>query len=368
VDSGQVVECDVKPRGCNPLTMAVKYLEDCSPNKRLVLDLSRCVNLAVEDDRYRMTTLQDAINSTRKGDFQVFFDLKSAFHHVRLHADSYELMGFKVVDKTGITRYYFYVVLVFGFKIAAQVLGRVLKPVINFFIQNGIPVTLYIDDGLLVGPSKDRVIKRYRFALDVFNKAGLLINLEKSTVPEDASTKVVFLGVFIDTLGMCIHASLQKVKLLREAIAATLRVYGSIPVRSLASLVGKLVALEVAFGPPILVGTRIVSIQISQASDQFGWEKGFVVLSRDLQAALKRVSASLDLWNGHPMRTPASEITLTLVLAFEDPAGTARKIPNRRLFPTQFTMASVASETTVASYGLSGHLRNFSIYSSFITT
>jgi hypothetical protein len=73
VDSGQVVECDVKPRCCNPLSVAVKYLEDGSPKKRMVLDLFRCVNLAVEDDRCRMTTLQDAINSTRKGDFQVFF-------------------------------------------------------------------------------------------------------------------------------------------------------------------------------------------------------------------------------------------------------------------------------------------------------
>jgi hypothetical protein len=359
VDSGQVVKCDVKPRCCNPLSVAVKLLEDGSSKKRLVLDLSRCMNLAVEDDRYRMTTLQDAINSTRKGDFQVVFDLKSAFHHARLHADSYKLMGFKVVDKEGVTRYYVYVVLVFGFKKTAQVLGRVLKPVIIFLIQNGIPVTLYIDDGLLVGPSKDRVMKRYIFALDVFNKGGLLINIEKSMVPEDANTKVMFLGVFIDTMDMCIHASLQKVKLLREAIAATLRVYGSIPVRRLASLVGKLVALEVAFGPPILVGTRMVSIQISQASDQFGWEKGFVVLSKDSQAALRRVSASLDLWYGHPMRTPASEITLTSVLAFKDPAGTVRKIPNRRLCPAQFTMASDASETTVASYGLSGRLRSF---------
>jgi hypothetical protein len=68
--------------------VAIKCLEDGSLKKRLVLDLSRCVNLAAEDDRYCMTTLQDAINSTRKGDFQVVFDLKSAFHHMRLHVDS----------------------------------------------------------------------------------------------------------------------------------------------------------------------------------------------------------------------------------------------------------------------------------------
>jgi hypothetical protein len=119
------------------------------------------------------------------------------------------------------------------------------------------------------------------------------------------------------------------------------------------------VALKVAFGPPILVGTRMVTIQISQASGQFGWEKGFVFLSEDSKAALRRVLVSLDFWNGHPMRTPASEITFTSVLAFEDPAGTVKKIPNRRLCPAQFTMASDASETTVASYGLSGRLRNF---------
>jgi hypothetical protein len=67
------------------------------------------VNLAVKDDRYPMTTLQDAINSTRKVDFQVVFNLKSAFHHVRLNAGSYELMGFKVLDMEGITKYYCYV-------------------------------------------------------------------------------------------------------------------------------------------------------------------------------------------------------------------------------------------------------------------
>jgi hypothetical protein len=231
--------------------------------------------------------------------------------------------------------------------------------VISFLIQNGIPVTLYIDDGLLVGPSKARVIRRYKFALDVFDKAGLLISFEKSSLPEDASTRVEFLGVCIDTERMCVFTSSQKIVDLRAIVAAVLRSRGSVPVRKLASVVGKLVSLEVAFGPAILVGTRIVSIQVSEVSDQFGWERGFVVLSDDSRVALMRVTASLDLWNGHPMRTPASEIALTSVLAFEDPSGTARKLPNRKLFPVQFTMTSDASETTVASYGFNGHLKNF---------
>jgi hypothetical protein len=268
-------------------------------------------------------------------------------------------MGFKVIDEEGTVTYYCYLVLVFSFKVAAQVLGRVLKPVISFLIQNGIPVTLYIDDGLLVGPSKARVIRRYKFALDVFDKAGLLISFKKSSLPEDASTQVEFLGVCIDTIHMCVFASPQKIRDLRAIVATAIRSYGSIPVRKLASVVEKLLLLEVAFGPAILVSTRIMSIQVSEVSDQFGWERGFVVLSDNSRVALRRVSASLDRWNGHPMRTPASEIDLTSVLAFEDPSGTARKIPNRKLFPVQFTMASDASETTVASYGLNGRLKDF---------
>jgi hypothetical protein len=136
------------------------------------------------------------------------------------------------------------------------------------------------------------------------------------TLPEDASTRVEFLGVCIDTLRMCVYASPQKIRDLWEVITVVQRARGSVPVRKLASLVGKLVSLQVAFGPPILVGTRIISIQVSEVSDKFGWERGFLVLSDDSRAALKRVSASLDLWNGHPMRTPASEISLTSVLAF----------------------------------------------------
>jgi hypothetical protein len=121
----------------------------------------------------------------------------------------YELMGFKVTDQNGVVLYYCYIVLVFGFKVAAQVLGRVLKRVISFLIQNGIPVVLYIVDGLLVGPTKARVIRRYKFALNVFDKAGLLISIEKSSVPEEASTRVEFLEVFIDTESMVFFLNLM---------------------------------------------------------------------------------------------------------------------------------------------------------------
>jgi hypothetical protein len=159
--------------------------------------LSRSVKEALEDNVFSMSILQDAINITRKRDNQVIFDLKATFHHIGIHPECYELLGFQVLGRDGVVLYYCFVVLVFGLKIAAQVLGRVMKPVCTFLIQNGIPVGLYIDDGRSTGPTKERRNLRYKFALDVIEKAGLLISPEKSSNPEDMTQRVEYLGVIL---------------------------------------------------------------------------------------------------------------------------------------------------------------------------
>jgi hypothetical protein len=92
-----------------------------------------------------MSTLQDALCATRQGDFQLTFDLKSAFHHLKLHPSCYELMGFAVTGEDGRKPYYCYVFLIFGLRVAAQALGRLLKPICKFLMSNGVPLVLYID-------------------------------------------------------------------------------------------------------------------------------------------------------------------------------------------------------------------------------
>jgi hypothetical protein len=59
------------------------------------------------------------------GDFQFVFDLEAAYHHVRLHPESYKYVGF-CLDFDGVESFFFFVILVFGLKTAGQVLGRLL--------------------------------------------------------------------------------------------------------------------------------------------------------------------------------------------------------------------------------------------------
>jgi hypothetical protein len=356
--SGQIVEWFCPPRCTNPLTVAVKRKEDGTIKLRLVLDLSRCVNLAIADDKFRMASIQDALNGTRQGDFQLTFDLKSAFHHLALHPAYYELMGFKV-KRDGKTRYFVFIVLVFGMKVASQALARMLKPVCTFLTQNGVPIVLYVDDGRITGPTKAEAGRRFQFALDTLEKAGWQISIEKTFTLDQASTRVEFLGMEIDSASMRVHAPKGKLRLIKESLGNVIKARKAMPVRNLASIIGKLISLEKAFGPAILVGTRMASIQIDEASTRYSWN-GFLYVSDDTRAALRRVLRSLDEWDGFAIRTPETAITLTSVLANEPESSIQRKIPNRELFgQSHLTMVSDASDDMVAAYGMNGHLKDF---------
>jgi hypothetical protein len=356
--NGQIVEWPCRPRCVNPLTVAKKRKEDGTLKLRLVLDLSRCVNLAIADDKFRMATIQDALNGTRQGDFQLTFDLKSAFHHLALHPSYYELMGFKI-NRDGKVRYFVFTVLVFGMKVSSQALGRMLKPLCTYLTQNGVPIVLYVDDGRVVGPTKAEAVRRFKFALDTLRQAGWQISIEKTFTPDQASTRVEFLGMEIDSASMRVHAPKEKLRLIKESLANVIKDRMSMPVKNLASIVGKLISLEKAFGPAILVGTRMASIQIDETSSRYSWN-GFLYMTDDTRSALRRVLRSLDDWDGFSIRTPETAITLTSVLANEPESSVERKIPNRKLFgQSHLTMVSDASDDMVAAYGMNGRLKDF---------
>jgi hypothetical protein len=82
------------------------------------------VNKFVVPDKYRMARFQDALAQTSPLDYQSTFDIKSAYHHLGLAPESYDLVGFCVENKQGVEEYYHYVVVVFGLGPAGQALGR----------------------------------------------------------------------------------------------------------------------------------------------------------------------------------------------------------------------------------------------------
>jgi hypothetical protein len=53
-----------------------------------------------------MAQFQEVLAQSSKGDYQSVFDILKAYHHLRLHPSSYELVGFYVQDEDGKERFY----------------------------------------------------------------------------------------------------------------------------------------------------------------------------------------------------------------------------------------------------------------------
>jgi hypothetical protein len=360
VEAGQVVEVAKATKVTNPLSVAFKVNPDGSIKKRLIIDLSPWVNNFVKPDVYRMSRFQDALDQSDQGNFQSVYDVSKAYHHIRLHPESYKLVGFCVVDTIGKERFYHFVVVVFGLGPAVQLLGRMMRPILRFLTLNGVRSMVYLDDGRVAAATKANADMDYGLTIAIFSSAGFIIAIDKSDRVGDSSQRKEYLGFIMDTSAITVEVPQQKllrVKSILDLFLATPRH----KVRDIASVVGKLNALEPAFGRAIFVATRLATIAVAVVTEisegarrhKNPWES-VIELEAHTMAALKEDSDRMSEWNGHLIRSFNSGITLSSVLPLEATSSLDRKIPARRLHDRRAIMASNASDFAVASYSVEG--------------
>jgi hypothetical protein len=136
------------------LSVAFKVNGDGSIKRRLVIDLSRWIKNFVIPDKYKMSRFQDALSQSSPGDFQSIYNISKAYHHIRLHPESYCPVGFCMEDMDGKERFYHYVVVVFRLVPAGQALGQVIRPILRALADLGIRNLVYVDDGIVIALSK----------------------------------------------------------------------------------------------------------------------------------------------------------------------------------------------------------------------
>jgi hypothetical protein len=207
---GQIIKSERPVRCTNPLTVASKVNADRSIKKRLVIDLSRWVNGFIKPDHFKMARFQDALDQLAKGDYQSVFDISKAYHHLRLHPESYELVGFCVTNKSGKEHFYHYVVVVFGLGPAGQALGRVMWPLLAYLASKGIRNMMYVDEGRTAASTKAKADSDYKFAIGFVVKAGFTVAIEKSDKFGDSAQRKEYLDFIIDTSNMTLYVPKKK--------------------------------------------------------------------------------------------------------------------------------------------------------------
>ena len=103
-----------KPHCVSPLTVSYKTGRDGSIKKRLCLDGSRCINKCIKEQKVTLSHFQRALELTREKDYQVTYDLKSAYHHIKIHPTQTKYLGAAVTKPEGDLQYFVFLYLPFG--------------------------------------------------------------------------------------------------------------------------------------------------------------------------------------------------------------------------------------------------------------
>ena len=91
---------------------------------------------------------------TENSNYAISFNLKSGYHHIYIHADYWQYMGFLWKAKDGVIVYYMFRVLPFELATAPFVFTKLLRALVNRWRSRGLKVVLYVNDGIFVGATK----------------------------------------------------------------------------------------------------------------------------------------------------------------------------------------------------------------------
>ena len=318
-EAGVVEFTTQKPECVSPLTVSEKTKPDGSKKLRLCWDGSRCVNLALKKQTVTLSHLQKALETTRKGDFQIIYDLKSAYHHIKICEEQVRYLGAAFETEQGEKIYFVFKYLPFGLGSAVHCITKLFKP-INAYLHNlGIRHTIFIDDGRGLAESKDEAEKIRHIIYEALDKAGWIREPQKSDGAGDAGQVKEYLGFTINTREMTVKVIEEKKADLIKAIKALITNKNQVlPAKDLAKILGRIVATEPALGNAPLMCARAGYWQLEEVTTKHGWHSS-LKLGEETIEGLRFFMHNFDTFDNTPIRTAATSISVLSIIG--EPSG-----------------------------------------------
>ena len=257
---------------------------------RLVLDL-RHVNEYLKFPKFKYEDLKTATKLLDQDYYFSTFDLKSGYHHIPIHEEDRQYLGFAWEFPDGRIRYFQFLVLPFGLASACYAFTKLTKPLIKKWRKEGIRCTMYLDDGIF-GEKEYKQCKKHSYIVqNDLNKAGLTVNRKKSNFKPSKSGK--WLGFEINTTKMIFSVPSEKINKLLVQIKRLL-IQELVNAKQISKIAGHLISMTLAIGPLTRLFTRQMYRFIESRSS---WYE-FTVLDYLLKEELTFWERNLEKNNG----------------------------------------------------------------------
>ncbi len=223
------------------------------------------MNKYVYKQKFKCEDIKSIIQLFDKGFYMFKFDLKSAYHHIEINEEHRKFLSFAWDFGGSGSRYFQFCVLPFGLSSAPFVFTKLLKPLTTVCRKQGIPIAVYLDDGLGAGRNLLSARSNSLTVHSVLLKAGFIINESKSVW--DPVQETTWLGYTINTKKNTIQATEKRINKLTSALRNILQINQEyMKVKDLASVVGQVISLEMAVGNVVNLMTRSAYSLINNCS------------------------------------------------------------------------------------------------------
>ena len=294
LNEGYISQVDYKPLRINSIGAVEKQdMGDPRPITDMSRPLGDSVNEQITCDSFKFKSVDDAINLMQPNCFFAVVDLKSAYRHVPIKRDQATLQGFRWMFGDQDNSKYMYFVdnrLCFGLKNAASIFHRISSAVTRMMAKRGFHcVVQFLDDFLLIGYSEEAARMAQLALIRLLTSLGFSVSWSKVVSP---TTRVVFLGVILDSQLMQAEATPEKMQRLRDTITALLQ-RNKASKRELQSLAGLM-----NFVAKVIKGARTFLRRIIDTINSLRHPHHLVRLNRSMKLDLHWWLCFMQVFNG----------------------------------------------------------------------
>ena len=294
LDNGVIEEVSKKDITCvNPLSVAANK----KGKLRLCLDLSRHVNLACDAKKFKIESIREFAKVVRKGAWVVYYDLKSAFHHIEVISKHRRFLGFSITED-GKAKFYQFKQMPFGYRDASRILTKVMRTPVNKWRAEGIANYIHIDDGLVFKQTREECEIAAKTVKDDLEKLGLVTSPEKCCwTPKQQFT---WCGFDWDLAQFTVAVTEEKRTRIKD-LARELMSKDRVTVKEVASFTGLVISCAPAIGRSSRFHTRSTVRWVQDVVDEEGWG-ATGVLSRRVREELEFWLERLDEFSSQSIR------------------------------------------------------------------
>ena len=187
----------------------------------------------------------------------------------------------------------------FGLSAAPRVFTKIVKPIVAWMIT-------YIDDYLLLAPSKEEAQVLARLMVVLFEALGFSMNYKKSVL--DPQQSMEFLRLWIDSRSMTVALPVERLGRIRNQ-ARSLLAQTTITGRELAQFIGRAKSATLAIPPAPLFYWALQGVKHATLMHKRNLDSAISVTNQEWEELLWWVE-QVKLWNGSSLKPPSSFLTI----------------------------------------------------------